>query len=211
MTLPVYERNAFILKIIKFIARLVLSPFFRFEWKGLENLPVKDPFVLLPKHQRWEDIPLLGMAIVRPLYYMAKHELFLNHFSRWFIGSLGGLPVNRSRPGENQRSFDRMISHLRNGEGVVIFPEGTYYENIVGPGKMGLLKIIFSQVSVPFLPVGIRYAKMRLRMLVRIEVGEPVYRESWDSNSEFLEYIMKEIARLSDMKISLLNTGGRAH
>lgn len=199
MKYPVYERNAFVFNIVKFLSGLVLSPFYKFEWRGLENLPEKDSFVLLPKHQRWEDIPLLGVAIPRSLYYMAKYELFLNFFSGWLLSSLGGIPVNRRRPMESRSSFDRMLNHLKDGEGVVIFPEGTYYKNIVGPGRKGLIKMVLNRFSIPFLPVGIKYTKTRLRTLVRIEVGEPVYSKSWDSNDEFLGYVMKEIARLSGL------------
>jgi 1-acyl-sn-glycerol-3-phosphate acyltransferase len=201
MAPPVYERNTYVLAVIRFMAGIVLSLFYRFEWKGLENLPDKDSFVLLPKHQRWEDIPLLGVAIPRPLYYMAKYELFLNPFSGWLLSSLGGIPLNRARPMESRSSFDRMINHLKDGEGIVIFPEGTCYENVVGPGRKGLIKMVRTRFSTPFLPVGIKYTKMRLRTLVRIEVGEPVYSDSWDSNDEFLAYVMGEIARLSDLKM----------
>lgn len=50
--------------------------------------------------------------------YVAKHELFTNPLSNWFLGSLGGIPLNRDRPLESRRSIRAMIEFLREGEGV---------------------------------------------------------------------------------------------
>ena len=84
------------------VARTFLFPFFRLNITGKENLPRKSAFVLLPKHQRWEDIPLLGLSTPRPLYYLAKHELFKNALGNWFFRGLGGVPLNRERPLESR-------------------------------------------------------------------------------------------------------------
>ena len=61
-------RKKGLLQVFKFLARILLLPFFRLETDGLHNLPRDSAFILLPKHQRWEDIPLLGLATPRPLY-----------------------------------------------------------------------------------------------------------------------------------------------
>ena len=68
-------------------------------------MPEKGPFILLPKHQRWEDIPIIDLALQKPLYYIAKYELFNNVLFRWFITSAGGIPLNRERPMESRRSL----------------------------------------------------------------------------------------------------------
>ena len=62
--------------IIKGVSRIVLGFFFRLKLKteGKENIPGNSAFVLLPKHQRWEDIPLLGLACPQPLYYVCYGE-----------------------------------------------------------------------------------------------------------------------------------------
>jgi len=86
MTPSVRERKAFVFGLTRIAAKLCLYPFFRIQVYGLENLPGKNAFILLPKHQRWEDIPLLSLATPRPLYYIAKHELFMKK-----IAPLSGL------------------------------------------------------------------------------------------------------------------------
>jgi 1-acyl-sn-glycerol-3-phosphate acyltransferase len=131
------------------------------------------------------------------LYYVAKYELFLNPVSRWFISSLGGIPINRSRPLESRQSLKTMLELLEKGEGIVIFPEGTYYRRRMGLGHVGLIRMIQSRSTVPFIPVGINYAAKSARTLVEINFGRAVYEGSSNRVETFLDQMMKEIARLS--------------
>ncbi len=190
-------RSALILRLTRPTARIFLSPLFRIKGRGQENLPDQSGFILLPKHRRWEDIPLLSLATPHPLYYVAKYELFLNPISRWFVSSLGGIPLNRSRPLESRQSLKTMLDLLEKGEGIVIFPEGTYYRSRMGPGHVGLIRMIQSRSSVPFIPVGISYSAKRARTLVEINFGKPSYEASVNRAGSFLDQMMKEIARLS--------------
>ena len=178
---------------------MVLFPFFRIRISGLNNIPQNGSFILMPKHQRWEEIPILGTSIERPLYYIAKHELFKNNISRWFISLLGGLPLNRKQPSKSRQSLEVMLRLLKKGEGVVIFPEGTYYRGRMGKGHQGLIRMIYSRLDTNFIPVGIKYSKKRWRTQVIIKIGEPIYGDSVNNFQEIGDYIMKEIARLSGL------------
>ena len=190
-------RSAFILRLTRPTAKIFLSHVFKIETRGQENLPNQTGFILLAKHRRWEDIPLLSLATPRPLYYVAKYELFLNPVSRWFVSSLGGLPLNRSRPLQSRQSLKSMVDLLEKGEGIVIFPEGTYYRSSMGPGHAGLIRMIQSRCTVPFIPVGINYVAKRARTLVEINFGRTVFAGVSTSVQPLLNLVMKEIARLS--------------
>jgi len=192
-----HGRNAAVLRLSSILARLCLSPFFQIRTEGLSHLPLKGAFILLPKHQRWEDIPLLTLAIPRPLYYVAKHELFLNPLSCWYISSLGGIPLNRLRPLESRQSIRVMIEALKKEEGLVVFPEGTYYRRRVGPGRRGLIKMIRSRVEAPFIPVGIEYSARRGRTLVQIRLGEPLADDQVADERDIFALVMEKIAGLS--------------
>jgi 1-acyl-sn-glycerol-3-phosphate acyltransferase len=181
------------------LCKVAFSPFFRLRIHGVENLPRGESFILLPKHQRWEDIPLLGIATPRPLYYVAKHELFTNPIGGWVLRSLGGIPLNRKRPLESRRSLKRIIRLLEQGEGLVVFPEGTYFRDRMGPGQRGIVKLILTRLSLPFVPVGIQYSKEAGRALVRIHYGRPVHFEPRDSVEGFLFHLMQKIAVLSGL------------
>ena len=199
MTPPIRERNDKLVWLTKRFSKLFLSPFFKIKTEGIRNLSTGSSFILTPKHQRWEDIPLLSISTPRSLSYIAKHELFLNPLSGWFLSSLGGLPLNRSRPLESRASFRAMMERLGEGEGLVIFPEGTYFKDRVGPGRPGLIRMIRSRLRIPFIPVGINYAKKGLPRLVQIQFGKPLYDDPNETTENVLNGIMKEIKRLSGL------------
>lgn len=192
-------RKDWVLGSTKIVGRMLMSIPFSLKSNGIENLPKNSAFILLPKHQRWVDIPLLGLASPRPLYYIAKHELFRNPLTNWFIRSLGGIPLNRQRPIESRGTLKAMIEFLEEGEGVVIFPEGTYFRNAMGPGHIGIVRHIIPRLTLPFIPVGINYSGKGLRTLVRINFGKPIYTHSKISVNIFIDEIMKEIAQLSGL------------
>jgi len=186
-------------EIIKAAGRIVLTPFFDLHVKGLENVSQKGSFVLLPKHQRWEDIPLLGLASPVPLYYVAKNELFMNRLSAWFMTSLGGIPLDRRRPLASRDSIKAIVGLLKGEAAVVVFPEGTYYRNCMGSGYVGLIRLIHSQIEVPFIPVGICYSREGMRRTVDIKFGKTVAWESSASPEAFLAAAMQEIRFLSGL------------
>jgi 1-acyl-sn-glycerol-3-phosphate acyltransferase len=195
-------RNEGFLRILKIFVRLWLTPFFRLEVEGLKNLPRNKAFILLSKHQRWEDIPLLSLATPRPLYYIAKYELFKNALGNRFFSALGGIPLNRKRPLESRRFLQATIQLLAKGEGVVIFPEGTYYRNKMGPGQTGMIKFVLSRLALPFIPVGINYAANGWRTRVRISFGKAFHTDPTIAADSFVWHMMKEIAALSGLPIN---------
>ena len=194
-------RNEGVLQVFKFLARILLLPFYRLETDGLQNLPRDSAFILLSKHQRWEDIPLLGLATPRPLYYIAKYELFKNVLSKRFFSAMGGIPLNRQRPLESRRFLQATIQLLEKGEGVVIFPEGTYYRNKMGPGQTGMVRFVLSRLKLAFIPVGINYASNRWRTRVRINFGKAFHTDPTLAADTFVNRMMKEIAALSGLTI----------
>ena len=168
---------------------------------GLENLPRDSAFILLSKHQRWEDIPLLGVATPRPIYYIAKYELFKNPLSNRFFSAMGGIPLNRQRPLESRRFLQATIALLEKGEGVVIFPEGTYYRDKMGPGQIGMVKFVLSRLKLPFIPVGINYTTRarQQRVQVRMQFGQALQADPTLPADIFVHRMMKEIAALSGL------------
>lgn len=201
------KRSSWVSNITRYLGRVVLFFFFRLEIRGTDNLPSRDGFVLLPKHQRWEDIPLMSLATPRSLYYIAKNELFSNPFTMWFISSLGGIPLNRKNPLASRRFLKAVLDYLSEGEGIVLFPEGTYYKGEMGPGKVGMVRLILSHIVPPFIPVGVRYEKGCLRTSVKIDFGRPLYLTEDETPDSFLERIMESIAALSGLPENLRTKG----
>ncbi len=193
------KRNRWVCDATKALIRAGFFPFYRMETEGTEGLPRNRAFLLLPKHQCWQDIPLIAVATPRPLYYMAKHELFLNPLADRLLKLQGGIPLNRRQPLRSRDAIRAMIRFLNEGEGVVVFPEGAYYPNRMGPGKGGILKLIISRLALPLVPVGISYHKRAPKTYVKIAFGNPIYPTKQISGEETLNRVMKTIQDLSGL------------
>lgn len=182
---------------VKLILKIFLFPFFRLEVSGLRHLPRDRAFILLPKHQRWEDIPFTGFAVPRQLYFVAKHELFKTRFTDRLFKALGGIPLNRQKPIESRRNLLASIRMLEKGEGMVVYPEGTYFRKKMGPGHTGMLRFILARLHMPLVPVGIRYSLSGWRIRVRVVIGRVIYQRPFEPVDQLLIRIMGEMAALS--------------
>jgi len=162
----VMKRSSFVYVVTKRVAQLIFSVFYRIETERKEILPDEGPVVILPKHQYWTDIPIISIAFTPLLYFVAKKELFEYPLIRNYLFLLGGIPVDRQQSIRSLNSFRSLLSLLRAGEKIVIFPEGTYFRDGVGAGKSRLLQMILSfqdelKYRIPFVPVGIRYGERK--------------------------------------------------
>jgi 1-acyl-sn-glycerol-3-phosphate acyltransferase len=190
-------------------ARVGLAPFFRIDVLGRERIPCSGPFILLPKHQRWQDIPVLGLVLRRPAYYVAKVELFRHPLISSVLVALGGIPLNRQRPMESRASLRRIRQLIKAGETVVLFPEGTYFPDVLGPGHVGMLRYICQLGPVPLVPAGIRYLSGGGRICVRVHFGSPIYPQRCEPLPWLLQRLMAAIGSLSGMPSELVPAAGR--
>lgn len=172
--------------------------------EGLENLPASGPAIICPKHQRWEDILAVGLALPPPLHYIAKAELFVTPGQRQFLRALGGVPVDRRNPRASLSSFRQLLPILQQKAYVVLFPEGTYVPGRVGPGKHRLIQMLLKLQErdglglLPFVPVGVSY-DTRPRSAgggVKVRVGRPLNAPRAGLAPALTEAVMVEIARL---------------
>ena len=196
------RRNSIIYSVTKRIARLVFSIVYRIEAEKSITLPNHGPMIILPKHQYWTDIPIVSLAFESLLYFVAKKELFKYPVIRGVLSLLGGLPVDRKQSIRTLDSFKVLVSLLRAGEKIVIFPEGTYFRNGVGSGKSRLLQMILKFQSelgcpVPFVPVGIHYGERSgWRRRVEVCIGAPLFAEGESDAVSLTHRAMEEISQL---------------
>ena len=109
------------------IARGGLNIFMRSVWRmevtGLENVPMTGPLVVACNHVSYVDPVALGCALPRPLWYMAKSELFAIPVLGPAIALVNAFPVDRSKGG--LAAIRKSVSILKEGKAIGIFPEGT--------------------------------------------------------------------------------------
>ncbi|MCU9595621.1 1-acyl-sn-glycerol-3-phosphate acyltransferase [Caldibacillus thermolactis] len=106
------------------IAKFILKIFNRVEVHNLDKLPKDSGFIIACNHISWVDIVGLGVALLpKQIHFMAKKELFAKKWSKKFITSLNGFPVDRENPGPS--SIKIPVKLLKEGKIVGIFPSGT--------------------------------------------------------------------------------------
>ncbi|HUL22922.1 MAG TPA: lysophospholipid acyltransferase family protein [Thermodesulfobacteriota bacterium] len=202
------NRNSVIYSVTKGIARLAFSVVYRIEAEKRTTLPNHGPMIILPKHQYWTDIPIVSLVFESLLYFVAKKELFKYPLIRGTLSLLGGLPVDRKQSIRTLDSFKALVSLLRAGEKIVIFPEGTYFRNGVGSGKSRLLQMILKFQSelgypVPFIPVGIRYGERTgCRRRIEVCIGTPLFAEGESDAVSLTHRAMEEISHLCHLPLN---------
>jgi len=113
--------------VIYWALRAMLVPFFlvyfRLQRVGREHLPRSGPLLLASNHRSFLDPFVIGTLVRRPVYYMAKRELFEKRWQAWVLNALGAFPVDRGAGDGDAMATAREI--LARGDCVVVFPEGT--------------------------------------------------------------------------------------
>jgi 1-acyl-sn-glycerol-3-phosphate acyltransferase len=100
---------------------------------GRERMPSVGGVVLAVNHFHWIDIPAIGYASPRTLYFLAKAEAHSVPVLGWYIRLFGAFSVRR---GESDReAVRRMREVVRDGHALGIFAEGTRQRAGV-PGKV---------------------------------------------------------------------------
>lgn len=202
------RRSNFFYSIVRGLSYFIFHAVYRLRIEGRENLPDEGPAVILPKHQFWTDIPIVGLSLRKPASYIAKHELFIYPGVRQFITSLGGVPIDRLKPVKSLDSFRYLEELLKERDFIILYPEGTYYPYSMGRGKHRFIQRILSfqgknggsgENSIPFIPMGIQYEAKSLRPRVRVRIGTPMFAGGNADAQEVTSGIMAAIAKLSGL------------
>ena len=111
----------FIITHIFYMIRLKLV--YRLEVHGKNNIPVGNEYIVAPNHLSTLDPPMIASILPRPVAFMAKKELFVNPFMRWWLDWLGSFAVDREKLSV---STIKTVLKIKNTDWVFgIFPQGT--------------------------------------------------------------------------------------
>jgi glycerol-3-phosphate dehydrogenase (NAD(P)+) len=168
--------------LVYWIVRAVLQPFFhiyfRYSRIGREHIPAKGPVIIASNHRSFLDPFVIGTMAKRPMYYVAKSELFTRRWQSWILSSLGAFPVVRH--GGDADMIDTAKAILARGDVVLMFPEGTR----IRPGSLGKprrgvgrLALETGAPVVPMALIGTEAVRRGWRIRphkVRIRAGRPL-------------------------------------
>ncbi len=187
------------------IAKLI----FRLHVEGEEHVPPTGAAILAVNHVSFVDPVIVGVAIRRPVYFLAKEELFRFRVLGWLLRQYHAIPVKRRRT--DLQAIKRAVSVLQQGEMVVIFPEGTRGDGSrLRPAKPGI-GLIAARSGAPVIPVLHRGTEKALPRgawfprphRITVQFGAPLRftespgREWHEEVAAFSQMIMERIAALN--------------
>jgi glycerol-3-phosphate dehydrogenase (NAD(P)+) len=169
-------------RLVYYIVRAVLQPFFHVYFRmvriGREHIPADGPVIIAANHRSFLDPFVIGTMARRPLYYVAKEELFRHRLQSWVLNSLGAFPVRRGQGDGDMVDTAKAI--LARGDIVLIFPEGTRTRpGSLGKPRRGVGRLAL-ETGAPVVPVaviGTEDVRKGLRIRprkVRIRAGRPL-------------------------------------
>jgi len=146
---------------------------FRYRVVGAEKVPLTGGLIVAANHISNLDPPLLGVALPRPVSYMAKKELFAMPVLKQLLPPLFAFPVDRQAGGT--AAIRASLRLLKEGRCVGIFPEGG--RNVTGTNEEKAGAAFLAAASgLPVVPAAI-VGTRELRPFGRVTVvfGDPMH------------------------------------
>lgn len=103
--------------------RRIYRVFWRMEIINRDAIPMSGGLIVVSNHASFLDPTLVGCALDRPLYYMARKTLFDNPVFGWYIREHLAFPLDRE--GDSRAALRAFGNKLEEGLAVLMFPEGT--------------------------------------------------------------------------------------
>ncbi len=182
---------------------------FRTRIIGSENLvgPNERGTIIASNHQSFLDPPLVATAYKGEIHFLARETLFKGMFGK-LIAAINAVPINQN--GADLASLKTIITQVKKGNRVLVFPEGTRTpDGTLQPAAAGIgLIVAKSQALVqPIRIEGAYDALPRNRSSLKlapitITIGKPLdfshmgKVRSKEQYQEIADTIMEKIAEL---------------
>lgn len=172
---------------------------FGFTVRGAEKVPRKGPLIVASNHHQYADPVLICMAVPRRMQWMAKRELFVPPFDRFFR-FIGSFPVDRQKGG--RAGLRAALGFLSEGWVLGIFPEGGRRKQTDPTGhdapRSGVV-MLAARSSAPILPVFVGKAPNPLDRLrgkkLQVRIGDPIYTDNTEGGRQGREEVAGEVLR----------------
>jgi len=187
------------------LVRLIFSTYFRGEVYNAHKVPERGPVIIASNHVGYIDPFCVGAAVNRRICYLCRESAFKWPIIGYLLKKWNAVPVDRD--GKNPRGLKAVLDRLKDGEAVMLFPEGTRtYDGNLQRAKPGI-GLLVAQSQAPVLPVRIfgmweafnRHMKFPRPKKVKVVFGELI---SFDEKIEKLKNSDRESAKLVYQEIA---------
>lgn len=189
------------MKVMYAILYCIAFPFFNLVHPnraiGRENIP-EGSVLLCPNHTRMSDplFVVFALGLKNRPRVLAKEEVLKLPVLGWLLGKAGVISVARGK--SDVGAVKQVLKCLKNGEKLLVFPEGTRHKDgsMDEDGKSGVA--MFSlRTGAPILPIYIPAEKKWFRRtpVVFGEPYQPVAAEGGKGTSEEYKAVAKELMR----------------
>ncbi len=194
------------------LARIIGQILFGLRAADARNVIFEGPVIFAANHQSNLDPPFVSVMIKREVNFFAKRELFDIPILGFVISKLNAIPVRRGI--YDPKSLNKVFEVLKNGGGLIMFPEGTRGdgETFLKP-KPGI-GLIARKAEIPIVPIYSSFTHLwkkalfwRNRMTVTFGEQIPVSKvKEFEDNKEgyraLSEYVMEKIGELKTKALS---------
>ena len=173
---------------------------------GKENIPKGSKYIFAGNHVSMYDPLFLSYAVVKPIVYMAKKELFEMPKLNWWIKRLGSFLVDREKP--QIATFKTVKEVFKTTWSLGIFPQGGIKENKKIENIERGFTVIAKSAKADIIPVSIinfeGYTKKPFSQNVIIKIGTPISYEL--SSDEIIQEWSKQISEATGFENCMIPT-----
>ncbi|WP_299232139.1 1-acyl-sn-glycerol-3-phosphate acyltransferase [uncultured Halomonas sp.] len=177
---------------VRLLVYLLVRLLYRLRLTGLEHLPERGAALVVCNHVSFMDALVLGGASPRPLRFLMDKPIYDSPWLNWLFRLVGAIPVESERcdPGSLRRAMEEVSRALRDGEVVMLFPEGRLTMDGEVQGFRRGLELILTRDPVPVIPASLSglwgswtshchgralsQRPRRFRARVVLQLGEPL-------------------------------------
>ena len=200
-------------RFLKFLMNSSLSAhYLNIKGIGLKNIPKSGPLLIAASHPNsFLDAIIVACVINRPLYFLARSDVFKAKWANYILRKLNLVPIYRIQEGhqnlnKNNQTFKECFNILEEGGAILIFVEGVSLTDFkLRPLKKGLARIAFGFAELhnfskncAIVPLALNYDRpTKFRSKINIGIGQIQYindyQEAYETNKNSAYELLNQI------------------
>ena len=144
-------------QVLRWLIFISMRLCYRLQVHGCHHIPKHGAALVVCNHVSFMDALVLGGASPRPLRFVMDQPIFDSPWLKWWFQLVGAIPIESDRrsPGALRRALDDVSAALRQGQVVMVFPEGRLTpDGEIHAFRRGL-ETILARDDVPVIPAGL--------------------------------------------------------